>query len=139
VEVRVKIFALLLRYWSYLFAGLFGVFLAGIAAVLLISGSSNFRLSQIPFWQGMPVLYGLLAIGILGVVAALIGLLKGMRPLLLVWTLLVFCLLVYGYFISPKHYFALGAPEAKGAAWLSLGALGAFFGALAQYRNGKRS
>ncbi len=134
-----KIFALLLRYWSYLFAGLFGLFLAGIAAVLLISGSSNFRLSQIPFWQGKPVLYGLLALGILGVAAALLGLLKGMRPLLLVWTLLVFCLLVYGYFISPRHYFAMGASEAKGAACMAFAALGAFCGALMQYRNGKRS
>ena len=134
-----KIFALLLRYWSYLFAGLFGVFVAGIAAVLLISGSSNFRLSQIPFWQGKPVLYGLLALGLLGVVAALFGLLKGMRPLLLVWTLLIFCLLVYGYFISPKHYFVMGAAEAKGAAWLAFGALGAFFGALMQYQKDKRS
>ncbi len=134
-----KILALLLRYWSYLFAGLFGIFVAGIAAVLLISGSSNFRLSQIPFWQGEPVLYGLLTLGILGLVGALLGLLKGMRPLLLVWTLLVFCLLVYGYFISPKHYFALGAAEAKAAACLSFGALVAFFGALMQYRKDKRS
>ncbi len=134
-----KIFALLLRYWSYLFAGLFGLFLAGIAAVLLISGSPNFRLSQFPFWQGTPVLYGLLAIGTLGIVAALLGLMKGMRPLLLVWTLVVFCLLVYGYFISPRHYFVLGAAEAEGAAWLAFGSLGAFFGALMQYRKGKRS
>jgi hypothetical protein len=135
----VKIFALLLRYWSYLFAGLFGVFVAGIAAVLLISGSSNFRLSQIPFWQGKPVLYGLLALGLLGVVAALLGLLKGMRPLLLVWTLLIFCLLVYGYFISPKYYFVMGAAEAWTAAYLAAGALIAFAGALMQYQKDKRS
>lgn len=134
-----KIFALLLRYWSYLFAGLFGIFVAGIAAVLLISGSPNFRLSQLPFWQGKTALYSLLCIGLLGVIAALLGLLKGMRPLLLIWTLVVFVLLVYGYFISPKYYFALGASEAKGAAWLAFGALGAFFGALMQYRTDKRA
>jgi hypothetical protein len=135
----VKIFALLLKYWSYLYSGLFGLFLAGMAAVLLISGSSNFRFTQIPFWQGAAALYGLLFIGLLGVAGALLGLLKGLRPLLLVWTLVIFCLLVYGYFISPKHYFTLGVTEAKGAAWLSFGALGAFFGALMQYRNSKRA
>ncbi|MBA3976173.1 MAG: hypothetical protein C0504_18355 [Candidatus Solibacter sp.] len=134
-----KIFALLLRYWSYIYSGLFGLFTAGIAAVLLISGSPNFRLSQIPFAQGKTALYILLAIGLTGILAALLALLKGMRPLLLVWTLVVFILLVYGYFISPKHYFVLGASEARGAAWIAFGGLGAFFGALMHYRKNKRS
>jgi len=135
----VKIFALILRFWSYLYAGLFGLFMAGVAAVLLISGATNFRLTQLPFWQGKTALYGLLTIGLLGVIGALLGLLKGMRPLLLVWTLAVLILLVYGYFISPKHYFGLGLPEAKNAAWLAFGALGAFFGALMQYRPANRA
>lgn len=139
VEVRVKIFALLLRYWSCIYSGLFGLFMTGIAAVLLISGTPNFRLSQIPFAQGDAALYTLLALGLTGILAALLALLKGMRPLLLVWTLAVFILLVYGYFISPKHYFALGAAEARGAAWIACGGLVAFFGALMQYRKDKRS
>jgi hypothetical protein len=135
----VKIVALILRFWSYLYAGLFGLFVAGIAAVLLISGSMNFRFSQLPFWQGKSVLYSMLTIGLLGIVAALLGLLKGMRPLLLVWTLAVFALLVYGYFISPKHYFAFGRSEAQNAAFLAIGALIAFIGALLQYRTPKRA
>jgi hypothetical protein len=135
----VKIVALILRYWSYLFAGLFGLFVAGIAAVLLISGSMNFRFSQLPFWQGKAALYSMLAIGLLGILGALLGLLKGMRPILLVWTLAVFALLVYGYFISPKHYFALGRAEAQNAAYLALGALLAFIGALMQYRAPRRA
>ena len=134
-----KIFALILRYWSYLYAGLFGLFTAGIAAVLLISGTPNFRLSQLPFWQGKTALYGLLTIGLIGVIGALLGLLKGMRPVLLVWTLTVLILLAYGYFISPKHYFSLGVNEAKVAACLTLGALIAFLGAPMQYRTGKRA
>ena len=60
-----KIFALLLRYWSYIYSGLFGLFIAGIAAVLLISGAPNFRLSQIPFAQGTAALYLMLTLGLL--------------------------------------------------------------------------
>lgn len=134
-----KIFALLLRYWSYIYSGLFGLFMAGIATVLLISGTPNFRLSQIPFAQGTTALYVLLAVGLAGIAAALLALLKGMRPLLLIWTLVVFILLVYGYFISPKHYFVLGASEAQGAALIAFGGLGAFFGALMHYRKDTRS
>lgn len=134
-----KIFALLLRYWSYIYSGLFGLFMAGIATVLLISGTPNFRLSQIPFAQGNAALYVLLAVGLTGIAAALLALLKGMRPLLLIWTLVVFILLVYGYFISPKHYFVLGASEARGAALIAFGGLGAFFGALMHYRKDTRS
>jgi len=135
----VKIVAMILRYWSYLYTGLFGLFVAGIAAVLLISGSANFRLSQLPFWQGKSALYGMLSIGLLGVIGALLGLLKGIRPIVLVWTLAVLALLIYGYFISPKYYFGLGLSEAKSIACLTLGALLAFIGALMQYRDPKRA
>lgn len=134
-----KIFALLLRYWSYIYSGLFGLFTTGVAAVLLISGTPNFRLSQIPFAQGKTALYILLALGLTGIVAALLALLKGMRPLLLVWTLTAFLMLVYGYFISPKHYFTMGAAEARGVAWVAFGGLGAFFGALMHYRKDTRT
>jgi len=72
----VKIFALLLRYWSYIYSGLFGLFMAGIAAVLLLSGSPNFRLSQIPFAQGKTALYILLALGLTGIAAALLALFR---------------------------------------------------------------
>jgi hypothetical protein len=135
----VKVVAMLLRFWSYLFALLFGLFLSGVALVLLISGSKNFRFTQMPYWEGSTALYGLLAIGVLGVLSAVLAALKGIRPLLLVWTLCLFALLVYGYFINIRHFFVFGAAEAKSAAWLSFGALGAFVGALMQYRTGRRA
>jgi len=134
----VKLIAMLLRFWSYLFALVFGFFLAGIGLVLLISGSTNFRFTQMPYWEGQTELYGLLTIGILGMLGAVLAALKGVRPLLLVWTVVVFLLLVYGYFISPRHYFRFGAEEAKTAAYLCVAALVAFFGALMQYRGKKR-
>jgi hypothetical protein len=129
----VKVIAMLLRFWSYLFAFVLGLFAAGVSAVLLISGSSNFRLDMLPFWKGESALYGLFAIGLLGAVSAILAILGKARALLVLFCAVAFALLVYGFYVSPVYRFQ-GAAEAKSILWVALGALVAVFGSLMQFR-----
>jgi hypothetical protein len=128
---------MLLRYFSIAFSLIAGLFTAGVAAVLLLSGSTNFRFEMLPFWKGGATLYWLLAIGLLGVIAALLAFLRKIKALLIVFTLLFLGLMVYGFFISNAYRFS-GAAEAKGLAWLTFAAVGAFFGSIIPTGDDKR-
>jgi ABC-type transport system involved in cytochrome c biogenesis permease subunit len=121
---------MLLRFYSYLFSLIFGLFIAGIALVLLVTGAKNYRFDMVPWVKGETVLYVLLGAGLVGALAAVLALLG--KPLLVVFTLASFALLVYGFFVSPVYRF-YSADQAKSVAWLSFAALCAFFGALMQY------
>jgi len=109
-----------------------GLFLSGVAAVLLISGSQNYKFDMLPWFKGETVLYTLLGLGVLGIAAAVLGVLGKMKPLLVVFTLVSVSLFVYGFFISPVFRFQ-GPDQAKSVLWITLAALGAFLGALMQY------
>ncbi len=124
-----KFFAMLLRYFSIAFSLLAGLFTTGVAAVLLLSGATNFRFDMLPFWKGNAALYWLLAIGLLGVIAALLAFLRKIKVLLIAFTLLFLGLMIYGFFISYSYRFT-GAAEAKSLAWLTFAAVGAFFGSI---------
>lgn len=127
-----KLIAMLLRFFSYLFSLVFGLFIAGISLVLLITGASNYRFDMVPWVKGEAVLYVLLGAGLLGALAAVLALLGKWRPLLVGFTFASFALLVYGFFVSPVYRF-YSADQAKPVAWLALAALAAFFGSLMQY------
>ncbi len=127
-----KLFAMLLRFFSYLFSLVFGLFVAGISVVLLISGAKNYRFEMVPWVKGENVLYFLLALGLIGALAAILALLGKWKPLLVAFTFAVFALLVYGFFVSPVYRF-YSADQAKSVVWLAFAALGAFFGSLMQY------
>lgn len=127
-----KLFAMLLRFYSYLFSLVFGLFVAGISAVLLISGARNYRFDMVPWIKGENVLYFLLAVGLIGALSAILAFLGKWKPLLVAFTFAAFALLVYGFFVSPVYRF-YSADQAKAVAWLSFAALGAFFGSLMQY------
>ncbi len=127
-----KLFAMVLRFYSYLFSLVFGLFVAGIAAVLLLSGATNYRFDMVPWVKGDAVLYVLLCAGLIGVVAAVLALTGKWKPLLVAFTFVCFALLVYGFFVSPVYRF-YSADQAEAVAWLSFAALGAFAGSLMQY------
>lgn len=128
-----KFFAMALRFWSYLFALLLGVFCAGIALVLLISGAPNYRLDMLPWFKGSAAVYALLVLGLFGAVSAVLAFAGKAKPLLAVFCILAFVLMGYGYFLSPQYRFS-GASEAWGALLLTFGAIGASFGALMQFQ-----
>lgn len=123
---------MLLRYFSIAFSLLAGLFAFGVASVLLLSGSTNFRFEMFPFWKGASALYWLLGIGLFGIIAAVLAFLKKVQPLLVVFTLILSCLMIYGFFLNMGYRFS-GASEARSLAWLAFGSIGAFFGALLQF------
>jgi hypothetical protein len=133
----VKFLAILLRYFSIAFSLLYGLFMTGVSAVLLLSGSGNFRFEMFPFWKGNAALYWLLGLGLFGTLAAVLAFVKKLMPLLVVFTLVLAGLMIYGFFINPVYRFG-GAAEAKGMAWLAFGAVGAFFGSLMQFEKPRR-
>ena len=124
-----KFLAILLRYFSIAFSLLAGLFTFGVASVLLLSGGSNFRFEMLPFWKGNTALYWLAGIGLLGVIAAVLALLKKLKPLLVLFTLVFAGLMIYGFFFNTGYRFG-GAAEAKSLAWLAFAAIGAFFGSM---------
>lgn len=128
-----KVLAMLLRFFSYLFSLLLGLFLSGVSLVLMIGGTSNFKFDMLPWFKGPAALYTLLGLGILGIAAAVLAILGKVKPLLVVFTLISFVLLVYGFFISPLYRFYGGADQAKSVLWISIAALCALIGALMQY------
>jgi len=132
------VLAMVLRFYSCLFALILGILMTGVSLILLISGSANFKFDMLPFWKGNSALYGLLALGLVGIAAALLGFVRKLKPLLVIYTLVLLALLVYGYFLSPVYRFT-GDAEAKNIAWLALAALCAFFGALMQYKEARRA
>lgn len=114
------------------------MFMTGVSLVLLVSGSQNFKFDMLPFWKGETALYGLLALGILGIAAAALALLGKLKPLIVVYTLAAFALMVYGFFISPVYRFA-GQAEAMNAVWLALAALCAFLASLMHLKSPNRA
>ena len=129
---------MVLRFYSYLFALVSGLFMTGVATVLLLSDAANTRFEMLPFWKGQTAIYGLLVIGLCGLAAALLGYLQKVKPLLVAFTLVLFGMLVYGYFISPVYRFA-GAAEMRTTLYLVGAALLAFVGSLAQFSKGSRA
>ena len=130
--------AMVLRFYSCLFALVLGLFMTGVSVVLLLSGSQNYKFDMLPFWKGESVLYGLLALGIAGVAAAVLAFVGKLKPLIVLYTLAAFSLLAYGYFISPVYRFA-GEAEAKSTLWIVLASLGAFLASLMHLKSPKRA
>ena len=62
--------AMVLRFYSCLFALVLGLFMTGVSLVLLLSGSQNYKFDMLPFWKGESALYGLLSLGVVGIASA---------------------------------------------------------------------
>ncbi|MBE7542052.1 MAG: hypothetical protein M9913_24345 [Bryobacteraceae bacterium] len=129
-------FAVALRFWSYLFAFAVGLFAFAVGFVLLISGSSNFRLDMLPWFKEGAAIWALLLLGLLGIISSILALKGRAKPLLAVFCTLALVLMAYGYFLSPIYRFD-GSSEAWSTFAATLGALGATFGALMALRKSR--
>jgi hypothetical protein len=114
-----------MRIYSYLFHGLLALFLRGISAVALASGTA-LHLEMLP-WSGDTGTYALLGGALFGLLSLLLAVKGTLRFLFFLWSLAVFALLVKGYFLSAYHFGDMSG--FKFAGLLTLGALVAIFGA----------
>jgi len=114
-----------MRIYSYLYHGLLALFMLGISAVALASGTA-LHLDMLP-WSGNTGTYALLGAGLFGILALLLALKGTLRFLFFLWSLAVFAMLVKGFFLGPYHFD--GAAGLKSAGLLTFGALLAILGA----------
>jgi hypothetical protein len=130
----------MLHLYSYLFHLVLALFLAGIAAVGWLSQSGTFDLDVIPWWSGQTLAKVLLVASLLGLFSLLLAITNKFRALFTVWTLLVFCVMLYGFIFSNAYRYE-GMDHFKSALGLIGGALVAFLGGYsqAQARRPKRS
>lgn len=121
---------LLMRVFSYLFHGLLTLFLLAISVVALSSGQP-LQLEMLP-WQGQSLTYWLFGAALIGLASVVLAIFRKWRPLFFLWSLVVLLMMAKGFFFS--HYYFAGAPEFRGALYLTAGALIAVFGAWFQLR-----
>ena len=132
-----RFLALVLRYWSCLFALLLGLFLTGLALMIFGFDIHNVDLAMLPWWKGSTLTLWLLGLGLAGILAGILALLNRLKPLLLVYSVAAFVIIVYGYFISSAYRFS-GKDGALSAFYFALAALLAAIGSLTQFTGARR-
>ena len=132
-----KLIVFLLRLWSCAFAILLGLFLTALAVLVLATNIRNLDMSMLPWWKGGTLTAWLAFLGIAGILSGGLALLGKLKPLLVLYTLAAFVMIVYGFIINMAFRFDSKA-GAISVAWLALGALLAFIGSLTQYRKPDR-
>ena len=114
-----------MRIYSYLFHGLFALFLLGISAVALASGAP-LHLEMLP-WTGQTGTYVLLGAGVFGLLVLLLALKGSLRFLFFLWSVIVFAMLVKGFILGSYQFD--GSSGFKAVALLIFAALLAILGA----------
>jgi hypothetical protein len=131
--VGVRFVAAVLRVYSFVFHLTLASFLLGASAIAYHAGAP-LSLTMLPFADEYALRDSVL-FGVFGVVCTLLALSPRFKFVFAIWTAVVL-FSMRGFFSGP--YSLYGTPEMKGAAWLTFGALGAFFGACWGMRMRKR-
>ncbi len=116
-----------LRFFSYLFHLLLGLFLLGLAALALGTGPNVLHLGMLP-WSGETLAYVILFGAIFGLISLVLALKGRLRTLFFLWSLVVAVMLLRGYFFSGYRFSPGGIRtglELLAASWLAL--VGAWF------------
>jgi hypothetical protein len=114
-----------MRVFSYLFHGLFALFLLAIA-ILALSSGQPLQLPMLP-WQGQTLTWWLLGGALAGLASVILALCRKWRPLFFLWSLAVLFLMTRGFFFS--HFYFAGPSEFHRALYLTGAALIAACGA----------
>lgn len=116
----------IMRYFSYVFHGVLALFLIALSALALgAGGSGELHLGMLP-WKGDTLMYVLLFGSLFGLLTVILAIRGILRILFLIWSFIVFVLLVKGYIFSGYKF----APhEFRTAMYLILASILALFGA----------
>lgn len=126
------LFRSLFGIYSYLFHGLFALFLLGVAVASITSGANTLQFYVLP-WEGTTLAYLMIGLAGLGIFCVLMAMRGALRSLFFLWTLVVLALIVRGFFFT-RHTFVPDTDEFATAMWLILAALLACVGARLQSR-----
>jgi hypothetical protein len=114
----------IMRWYSYIFHGLLALFCLAVSALALGTGA-GLHLGMLP-WSGDTLAYVLLFGALFGLLTIALAIKGVLRILFLIWSFLVFVLLLKGYLLSGYKF----APhEFTTAVYLMVGAFLALFGA----------
>lgn len=92
----------LLRFLSHLFHLALALFLLGMSVISLSSGHP-LRLEMLP-WKGQQETYWTLGLGCVGLLTILLAWKGGLRFLFFLYALAIFCLAVWGFFLTPYTF-----------------------------------
>jgi len=120
-----KLAAFVLRVYSFVFHLTLSSFLLGAAGIAYWS-SHSLNLDMLPF-DDDTALRSTAILGAIGVACTLLALTRRFKFVFVIWTALALYLMAKGFVQGP--YVWQQANEMKGLAWLTFGAVGAFFGA----------
>jgi hypothetical protein len=134
----VKFFAAALRLWSCAFSFFIGLFLTGLATLIVATDIHNLNMTMLPWWKGTTLTAMLFILGLSGILAGVLAVLNRIKPLLVAYTLVAFAVIVDGFFLNPTHRFD-GKAGFISAAWLALAALVAFAGSFAQFFKSRKA
>jgi hypothetical protein len=129
----VRFVATVLRVYSFVFHLTLASFLLGVAAIAYHSGAP-LGLTMLPFADSY-ALRDTTLFGIFGVICTLLALTRRFKLVFVVWTALVLYSM-RSFFSGP--YSLSGTADITKAAWLTFGAVAAFFGACWGFRMRKR-
>ena len=125
-----KAIGLLFRLYAYLYHLILCLFLLGIG-VVAYSGGKALNLGMLP-WEGDRLTESLIGLGIIGLICIFGAITGWFRWLFPLWTLVVFVMMVRGFFLTP--YTFSSDDEFKQAVCLTLGAFVAFLASLTLLR-----
>jgi hypothetical protein len=123
--VVVKFLAFVLRVYSFVFHLTLSVFLLGVAVIAYRANEPR-NLGMLPFDEDYLVRDTAL-LGVIGVICTMLAITRYFKFIFVIWSLVIVYLMVREFFIGPYAFH--GMHDVRGAAWLTFGAVGAFFGA----------
>ena len=121
----------IMRIFSYLYHLALGIFLCAVGLIAIFGGRAGLSLEMLP-WQDPTLKYVVLGGGLLALISLALVLWRNSRILFRLWTVVVFVLLGYGYFLTQFRFMDSG--QFRNAVLLTLGALIAMFGAWTKVR-----
>ena len=125
----------LLRFFSYLYHLVFGLFLVLLSLVILLSGKVTLNLETL-LWKTKSLPICILGTAVIGLVSLVLAWMGRLKWVFLLYTLTVLGILFRGFFLTP---FELGPTGFWWAIGLTLGALLAVCGAWSQWRRKDRN
>jgi hypothetical protein len=123
-----------MRYFSYIFHTLLALFLIAISGLAMASGGGDLRLRMLP-WEGDTLERVVFAGAVVGLVTVILAIRGVLRILFLIWSFLVFVLLVKGYIFSSYKF---QPNEFRTALYLIAASFIALFGAWFQLQRTQR-
>ena len=110
----------IMRIFGYIYHLILGLFLLAIASIAGFGSNISLKLEMLP-WEGSTLTYVLFIGSLIGLVSLALAVRGKLRLLFRAWTVIVFGLMAYGYFITS---YGFTSPDGfRNALLLTLGAL----------------